>query len=706
MRENGKRKMESGEWRVENGQPPIFHLPLSPFHFPSLSALVLLIVCLLLTIFAQRSLDRREDMALALGAYGLAALTFGLLVHRVELERKQKAAPVERRPWRPLPLLGGMVLGLLSFPYFADNRFTLLGTLLWLGGLGLFFWALRDDAPHAEGLRAWLGRCLASRGITLPWEWIAVLGIMAIGAFYRLYQLDLIPAEMGCDLPHIYNNARHILRGEYLIFFPSYPGREGLFFYLTALYSAIFGLSYFSIKLTSALIGVVTIPVLYLLARELFNREVALYTAVFLAISKWHIILSRTGLRGVLIPLFVGLVGIFLIRAMATRRRLYFGLTGLFLGLGWYTYSAFLVAPVAIVLFLAVYSLVDRGKFVRENVVELLLLFVMALLVYIPLARYAYENPQTYWFRVATRVTSQEVALPQNLSLVFLDNLRKSFLMFNHTGDGVSINNVPFQRQLGFVSGILFVLGLAYCLIRWRRGYNALLIVLLAVMILPTALSVAFPNEVPGAIRSSGTIVPAFILVALPLPLVRRCLQRALPQLEAQQVFASLAISPGQRWEVRWRVPSGIRHLVMGLFVLALLWEGREAYQIYFRDYVAHLPDHNYSISLEMARAIDNFAADGPAYIKVWPFWHDGNAVRAQLRVQSQDWNGEIAQLDPNAPPLATLREKAMFILHPEDREALNTLRRFFPRGVAVEHYDQGNRMTFITFYGERYPEP
>jgi hypothetical protein len=303
---------------------------------------------------------------------------------------------------------------------------------------------------------------------------------------------------------------------------------------------------------------------------------------------------------------------------------------------------------------------------------------------------------------VATRVTSQEVTLPQNLPRVFLDNLRKSFLMFNHTGDGVSINNVPFQRQLGFVSGILFVLGLAYCLLHWRRGYNALLIVLLVVMILPTALSVAFPNEVPGAIRSSGTMVPAFILVALPLPLLRRRLQEALPPLEDRQIFASLTISPGQRWEVRWRVPSGIRHLVMGLVVLALLWEGRESYQIYFRDYVAHLPDHNYSISLEIARAIDDFAADGPAYVKVWPFWYDGNAVRAQLRVQSQEWAGEITQLDSYTAPLATLQGKAMFILHPADGEALNTLRHVFPRGVAVERRDQYGHITFITFYGER----
>ena len=690
-----------------------------------LSGWIPLILCLALAILAQQDLDRRENPALAFTAYGLAALGFGLLFRHLDLERREPGTRTLGR-WRPSPLLLGFVLGALSFPFFRGNRFTPLGTLLWLSGLCLSLWALRDRTPGERGLGARL-RALSSRGgIALSWEKLALLAIVAAGAFLRFYRLDLIPSEMGVDLPHIYNNARHIVRGEYLIFFPSYPGREGLFFYLIALYARFFGLSHFAIKATGALVGLLTILALYLLARELFDREVALYAAAFLALGRWPVILSRTGYRAVTMPLFVILVLYFLVRALHTCRPLDFGLAGLCLGLGMYTYSAFLLMPVAVLVGLALHTLTERGEEAQANEVGILLMFLLAALAFVPLARYAYENPGTYLFRVSTRITGREVPLPRDLFGVFLENMRRSLLMFNYVGDGMFYINVPFQRQLGFVSGVLFVLGTAYALFRWRKGGNALLLVVLMAMLLPSALSLAFPAEVPNAVRAVGVIGPTFLLAALPLPLIRRSLE-AVFGAERRELFALLRLSSEQGGasdsvsddapsrssqsepssasrrdgasEVRWSIPLQGRTLFAALVALLLAWEGGSTYQTYFDDYADW---HDYSISLEMARALDDFAGDGPAYIKVWPFWYDGNAVRAQLRVQSQDWAGEIGRLDPNAPPLAGLQGKAMFILHPEDREALNTLRRFFPRGVAVERRDRDGNVTFIAFYGER----
>jgi hypothetical protein len=235
-------------------------------------------------------------------------------------------------------------------------------------------------------------------------------------------------------------------------------------------------------------------------------------------------------------------------------------------------------------------------------------------------------------------------------------------------------------------------------------------------MLLPSALSLAFPNEAPNAVRAVGVIGPAFLLAALPLPLIRRSLFERVFESKRRELFAVLRVSPtnhhqpepghafghGGASEVRWSIPLQGGYLFAVLVVLLLAWEGISTYQTYFRDYVYYQPGHNYSISLEMAQAIDDFAADGPAYIKVWPFWYDGDAVRTQLRVQSQNWAGEIAELDPNKPPLSTLQGKALFILHPEDQEALATLRAVFPHGIALERRDFEEQLAFITFYGER----
>ena len=103
-----------------------------------------------------------------------------------------------------------------------------------------------------------------------------------------------------------------------------------------------------------------------------------------------------------------------------------------------------------------------------------------------------------------------------------------------------------------------------------------------------------------------------------------------------------------------------------------------------------------------MARTIDDFADDGPSYIVPMPYWYDGNAVRAQLRIEDQDWRNEVTALQPDEPPLSTLEGEAMFILHPNDDRSLGVLRGFFPKGVALQHIDYDGNTSFITFYGER----
>ncbi len=115
-----------------------------------------------------------------------------------------------------------------------------------------------------------------------------------------------------------------------------------------------------------------------------------------------------------------------------------------------------------------------------------------------------------------------------------------------------------------------------------------------------------------------------------------------------------------------------------------------------------HLPGRNYAITLEMARVLDDFAPQGPAYIKVWPHWFDGNALRAQLRIKEPTWDWELADLDPAAPPLSTVQGRFLVIVHPGDVAMLEALYGAFPRGVAIEHYAYDGRVAFVTFYGER----
>lgn len=62
---------------------------------------------------------------------------------------------------------------------------------------------------------------------------------------------------------------------------------------LTAQALNVLGVNEWSARVTSALIGIVTIPILYVPIKKIFDRQVALIAILLLAVSSWHIFWSQ-----------------------------------------------------------------------------------------------------------------------------------------------------------------------------------------------------------------------------------------------------------------------------------------------------------------------------------------------------------------------------------------------------------------------------
>lgn len=76
------------------------------------------------------------------------------------------------------------------------------------------------------------------------------------------------------------------------------PSSVILYQYIVVISVALFGLNTFAIRLPAVLLGSFAVPILFLLAKELFqSKQTAFLAALFLAISPWHIFLSRNGLE-------------------------------------------------------------------------------------------------------------------------------------------------------------------------------------------------------------------------------------------------------------------------------------------------------------------------------------------------------------------------------------------------------------------------
>ncbi|MBK7216033.1 MAG: glycosyltransferase family 39 protein [Candidatus Promineofilum sp.] len=146
-------------------------------------------------------------------------------------------------------------------------------------------------------------------------ELLLLAAITALAAGLRLYRLDALPPGDGHDVAQYGVDALQILAGARPIFLESNFGREPLFSYLVALAYRFTGPGAFGIHLTSALVGVATVPAVWLVARELFAGErrgalgyLPLLAAFLSAVSYWHLNWSRVGLRVILVPLFAALI--------------------------------------------------------------------------------------------------------------------------------------------------------------------------------------------------------------------------------------------------------------------------------------------------------------------------------------------------------------------------------------------------------------
>lgn len=128
-----------------------------------------------------------------------------------------------------------------------------------------------------------------------------------------------------------------------------------LYAYLTIPSVALFGLSEFAVRLPNAVLGTLAVLATYLLAGELFRRKnFQLFASSILAISPWHISLSRGAFEANLTTFFLPLGVYAFLRGLRNHR--WMAVTAIILGLNLFTYhSARFVTPVVLIGLIVLY---------------------------------------------------------------------------------------------------------------------------------------------------------------------------------------------------------------------------------------------------------------------------------------------------------------------------------------------------------------
>ncbi|MFN2136114.1 MAG: glycosyltransferase family 39 protein, partial [Candidatus Promineifilaceae bacterium] len=335
------------------------------------------------------------------------------------------------------------------------------------------------------------------------------------------------------------------LHGERPIFISSYTGKEALFFYMAGGVMRLMGQSVFSLRLTAAYIGILTVAATYWLGREMLaDRRQALLAAALLAVSFWHILFSRLGFRAITEPLLQALTVAALFRGLRRNDYGWLSAAGLFFGLTAYTYLAARAFPILVTL--GILPLLFGSEQWRLRLRQLALFLGVAFLAVAPLLAYFWIHPDAFWVRIGQVAPSADQG-PAILSI--WQSLLKSWGMLFLRGDPFLRFNLPGRPLFGWVVGGLLVVGWLIAIWRWRRfPYDwqraavALLVFAPLIMILPAALAT---NElVPSNLRAIGLIPFLFYLPAIGFVILFADLERrfGFPPLPAAVLFAFLFI--------------------------------------------------------------------------------------------------------------------------------------------------------------------
>ena len=338
---------------------------------------------------------------------------------------------------------------------------------------------------------------------------------------YNAYSLGLDGKdEFGLTLPYRYIESY----GDF---------KPPLYAYLAVIPVKLFGLNEFATRFPSALFGTLTVILTHFLVKEIFQkssnrRKIALFASLFLAISPWHIMLSRAAFEANVSSFFI-VLGIFLFLRAINKNKWFLLLSALSFALSFYTFNTARIFVPLIALFLAIVFrkelLRSKKQTISAAIFGLLLLLPLIPFLLSPQAKLRYQEVNIFTNPEIVKTSNQSVENDKNalwskvihnrrilygleFTKHYFDNLAPTFLFIK--GDG----NPKFSTQ---DTGQMFLWDLPFLIVgllilfRKKEGYYFLVPIWLLLGIIPAATA----RETPHALRIETVLPTLQIVVAV-----------------------------------------------------------------------------------------------------------------------------------------------------------------------------------------------
>lgn len=525
-----------------------------------------------------------------------------------------------------------------------------LVTGLWIGGIILVFlgsWKLNEAAPKMS-----LRTFLIAGGVFVA---STIIRVAALEQFPPLLNGD--EASAGLSAVRFVDGQTNQLFGVGWFSFPS------LYYAVQSISIRLFGQTTFALRLTSAVIGGLTVSAVYLAGKRVFSERAGLLGALFLAGSHFHNHFSRIGLNNIWDALWYVVVLGGLVEGWRSQRRLPFLLAGVGLGFAQYFYvsSRFLLALVPFWLLLMI--VIDRKSW-KANRLNLFFLVLIFLVITLPLIWFFSQGEGwTDFLAPFNRVDILGEWLEREVALVGKPGWRiLAEQIFASARTFVSIPvqvwypaDAPLLRP---VSAVLFLCGLILLLFQLRKPVAVMLYLWIGAFVLVGGFSVPVSSA-----QRYVAVIPGCALV------IGFCLD------ECVSIISKV-------WQKSGRLlTAGVLLLVVGMGVSDL--------HFYFYKYSpqTQLGGQNTLVAQRLALYLQDQQPTQVAFFGGSRMGYYSISSTAYLapHIEGLDFRQPWGSADN--PEITA--EQVMFVFLPEERQNLDLVRQDYPDGALSVEYDQ-----------------
>ena len=372
---------------------------------------------------------------------------------------------------------------------------------------------------------------------------ILLIIILLIAALLRLWNLGNIPPSLTPDEASLGYNAYSILKtgkdeyGKFLpVIFKSFGDyKPGFYVYLTVPSVLVFGLTEFAVRLPASLAGIISVLLIYLIVKKLFQKEnLALISSFVAAVTPWLIYFSR-GAWEVNVSLTFTLAGIFYFLKSFEKNK-YLVNSVIFFALTLICYQGAKLSTGIVVLLLVFLYFKKLIKYPRKVIITA---GILGVLISSPIllsftrgqtgrlevfSVFSYRRPEAYLQQFLDQGKEKVGTLSYYLFHSEILNFKRGILgrYFNHfsgrflffEGDwGNPRHSAPYSGMLLLSDLVLLVVG-TYLLVRSKLSKEHwLIIVWLFLAPLPSVLS----RDQVHAIRSMNMAIPLIVVLSFGL---------------------------------------------------------------------------------------------------------------------------------------------------------------------------------------------